>query len=256
VSTVRRFRHLARDLTAANDAVLEIGCSTGETTAILAKCAGRVVAVDISQELVARTAAAMAALANVMVRKVDARNIPCLVKLLPRPDLVFIDVGGVAQVDNVAFVLRQCLQAFSPRMFVVRNTEMAAILSLVERVEIPLKEDWPFAPMTTADEARMRLENLLAVSRSVHSDSRVFAAKRLKLYPTEPLAVERLREMVSDPQPRVSRVASHSLSEVEAMVGGDDPAGAAQSPGLARVRGETRGAPGEPERQDSAGESA
>lgn len=219
VSSVRRFRHLARDLTRPTDSVLEIGCSTGETTSVLAAIAARVVAVDISPELVERTRAAMASCANVEVHKVDARNVPNLYRLIAKPDLIFIDVGGCAQVDNAAFVLRQCLQAFAPRVFVVRNTELAAILSLVERVEIPLKEDWPFTPMSTGDEDQMRLENLLAVSRSVHSDSRAFAAKRLRYYPTNAAARARLREMTHDPQSRIRRLAISSVREIDKIMG-------------------------------------
>jgi len=218
VSTVRRFRSLARELVRDGDSVLEIGCSSGETTRLLAQRAGKVLAVDVSPQFAERTARDLACLANVIVQRIDGRNVPSLVKLMPHPDLVFVDVGGSAQVDNAAFVARQCLLAFHPRALVIRNTEMAALLSLVERVEIPLAKDWPFAPMATGDEARMRLQNLLAVSRSDHPTSRVFAAKHLALY-HEPEARRRIEELAADPQPRVRRTAESVLKRLDGGAG-------------------------------------
>jgi SAM-dependent methyltransferase len=213
VSSARRFRDIAAKQVGASDTVLEIGCSTGETTRVLAEHAKAVLAVDVSDELIAQTAALFRDMAHVTVRKVDARNVPSLVLLMPRPDVIFLDIGGAAQLNSVAFVARQCLRAFSPRLFVIRNAELASFVSMVDTAELPLSEDWPFTPLPTHDESAMRLENLLAVSRSEQAESRVFAARRLRLY-DEPRARDRLEELSRDSQPRVQRVARAILDDI------------------------------------------
>ncbi len=214
VSTVRLYRQAATREITREDQVLEVGCSTGETTRLLATTGATVLAVDTAEELCVSTAERLKAHENVSVRHVDARNVPSLVKLMPRPDVVLIDVGGSAQLNTVAFVVRQCLKAFEPRLMVVRNTELAALACLIESVECPLEEDWPFEPMNTGDESQMRLEHLLAVSRSETAASRVFAARRLRLY-DDPRAHKRLEELAVDPQPRVQRVARAVLDDIE-----------------------------------------
>ena len=51
VSDVEHYRQLARDKVLESDRVLEIGCSTGQTTRVLAQRASRVVAVDCSAKM-------------------------------------------------------------------------------------------------------------------------------------------------------------------------------------------------------------
>jgi SAM-dependent methyltransferase len=213
VSTARTFRRLVAREVRPDDAVLEIGCSTGETTRLLAAQAKTVLAVDISDELVAKTAELFKDSPNVTVKKVDARNMPTLAQLMPAPDVVFIDVGGAALLSNAGFVMRQCLVAFKPRVMVVRNTELAAVASLLESVEVPLPEDWPFTPLPTGDESAMRLENLLAVSRAEQTESRVFAIRRLRLY-DDPRARQRIQDLAKDSQPRVRRIAQATLDDL------------------------------------------
>ncbi|MDP6038652.1 MAG: methyltransferase domain-containing protein [Candidatus Latescibacteria bacterium] len=66
-SSAERFRVLARDLLKDHSRVLEIGCSTGRATRILAENAERVVAVDVSREMVETTHSFIEGLHNVQV---------------------------------------------------------------------------------------------------------------------------------------------------------------------------------------------
>jgi len=127
VSSVEDYRRLARDRVAGEDAVLEIGCSTGKATAVLARTGARVVAIDNGRAMVAKARAALAGARNVEIVRGDARDVAALKDLLPEPDVIFLDIGGRALLDNVAGMLRQCLLAFRPRLIVVRSHELAEV---------------------------------------------------------------------------------------------------------------------------------
>ncbi len=73
VSSVHLYRRLASELTTGHDAVLEIGCSTGGTTRLLAERAGRVLAVDVAAGLVERLRQ-MAADPDPRVRRIATRD--------------------------------------------------------------------------------------------------------------------------------------------------------------------------------------
>ena len=203
VSSTDRFRRLAKERTRREDSVLEIGCSTGKTTRVLAKSAARVVAVDVSEQLVAGLQSELAAFDNVTVARVDGRQTPQLIELLPDPDLIFLDVGGDAQLDNVAFVLRECLRTFAPRLVVVRSFELATLASLITIAEPP--DASPLRRVDVADKLGHAFANLLDLSRSSSVKNRAFAARKLRDLGT-PAARERLAEMADDPHPKVRRV--------------------------------------------------
>lgn len=170
ISSIDRYRQLARELPVETDRILEIGCSTGGSTRLLAQRAAQVVAVDVSAELVVRLQTEMAGCAEVQVVQVDGRNTPQLVALLPDPTLIFVDIGGTAHLDNVALQLRLCLKAFVPRLLVVRSFELATfagLISLVEPPEIPA-----LSPQDTSDPQLHMLQTLLDLSRSSNTDSR------------------------------------------------------------------------------------
>jgi len=204
VSSRDRFRQLASELPTCQDAVLEIGCSTGEATRLLARSGARVVAVDVADEVVAQLQAELAGCGSVTVAPVDGRNTPRLLELLPEPDLIFVDIGGDAQLDNVAFQVRACLRAFAPRLMVVRSFELATLASLITEVEPP--EASELRRTSVHDKLGPALENLLDLSRSSSVNNRVFAARKLRSLGT-PAARERLQEMADDPHPRVRRIA-------------------------------------------------
>jgi len=204
VSSIDRYRQLARELPVESDRILEIGCSTGESTRLLAQRAAQVVAVDVSAELVARLQAEMADYPQVQVAQVDGRNTPQLVALLPDPTLVFVDIGGTAPLDNVALQLRLCLKAFAPRLIAVRSFELATFAGLLTLVEPP--ETPALSAQDTSDPQAHTLQNLLDLSYSSNTDSRVFAVHRLRDLGTEE-ARQRLQELADDPHRRVRRAA-------------------------------------------------
>lgn len=210
VSSINRYRQLARELPVETDRILEVGCSTGESTRLLAQRAARVVAVDVSAELVARLQAEMAGCAEVQVARIDGRNTPQLVALLPDPTLIFIDIGGTAHLDNVALQLRLCLKAFAPRLIAVRSFELATFAELLTLIEPP--ETPAFSPQDTSDPQAHTLQHLLDLSRSSNTDSRVFAVHRLRDLDVEE-AWLRVQELADDPHRRVRRAAQLALRQ-------------------------------------------
>jgi SAM-dependent methyltransferase len=184
--------------------VLEIGCSTGETTRVLTETGAQVVAVDKSAEVIRELQEAMRGQVHVRVAAADGRDIPTLANLLPNPTLIFIDIGGDAHLDHVALQLRLCLRAFRPQHVVVRSFELAGLVSLIGEVETP-----PMSNLLASAErafGRDPLSNLLELSYSSRADIRIFTARRLSRYDT-PEVRDRLKVMISDPHPGVRRAA-------------------------------------------------
>ena len=215
VSSVESFRRLAKELPGNDDAVLEIGCSTGTSTRILAETGARVVAVDNSAEMSARSQHEMKGRENVSVVMTDGRNVSELAALLPDPTMLFVDIGGNAHLDNVALLLRLCLRAFCPRVLVVRSFELATLASLIGSVEPP-----PSSGLISSDghvSGREPLPNLLDISRSGSRDGRIFAARMLGRQ-RSPRARQRLEEMLADPMRKV-RVAARRAIEAQTVHG-------------------------------------
>jgi len=208
VSVVEDFRELVNQKVAADDCVLEIGCSAGKTTARLAKACARVVAVDISDEMIDQTRAEAVGCDNVEVVKGDARDITALESLLPDPDVIFLDIGGTALLDNVASLLRQCLRAFRPRLIVVRSHELAEVADLITDARPPARPHL-LKPEPAAREGAVHA--LIDLSRSSTVSGRLLAVRKLRSL-ASPEARERLAEMTSDPNVRVARAARNALS--------------------------------------------
>lgn len=206
VADVERFRWCARDYVRPTDQVLEIGCSSGMLTRVLAETGARIVAIDVATEFVASTAAAMAAHPQVTVAVADGRNMPEVTALITDPDVIFLDIGGDSPMDSVAFLIRECLQAFTPRQIVVRNAELATFCSMVTACEPP--EHQVLRKVEDADRSARALDSLLALSYTANAESRAYAARRLRLVDA-PEARQRLAELAADPNPRVSRTATH-----------------------------------------------
>jgi SAM-dependent methyltransferase len=240
VSSVERYRRLARTLPLPGETVLEIGCSTGEATRLLAERIGPdgwVVAVDVSAEMADTARRALAShphAARVTVAELDGRNAPALVRLLETaragdaesqqqhpdagsdqagPHVIFLDVGGDAQMDSLAFAVRQCLRTFVPRALVVRSAELAALCGRVVEVETPdegpAPEADPLLPAEAPGSPAHALAHLIALSRSTVLSNRVFAARKLRLE-TDPAARARLAELADDPEWSVRRVVQSS----------------------------------------------
>lgn len=215
VSAKDSYRRMARTVPTAGDAVLEIGCATGDATRQLASAGARVVAVDKSPQFVDKLQEELRELEDVVVACLDGRNIPGLAALMPSPMLIFIDLGGDANLDVVALQLRLCLRAFQPRLVVIRSFELATLVSLIGEVEPPKisglhPAEWPLGQDV--------LTNLLDLSCSTSTDTRCFAARRLGMLRTD-RARDRLHEMAADAHPKVRRAAERACAAQTAMEG-------------------------------------
>ena len=213
VSAKDRFRHCAKTLPTAEDLVLEIGCSTGLATRTLAAVAARVVAVDRSVQFVAELKEQMRGVDNAVIECLDGRNIPALAALMPEPTVVFIDIGGDAQLDNVSLQLRLCLRAFAPRLVVVRSFELATLAGLIGHVEPPPASG--LLPAQGEPVGRDALSHLIELAGSASIDARCFAARRLNGF-DDAAARRCVEELAADPEPRVRRA-------VERVRGGHRP---------------------------------
>ena len=200
VSAKDRYRHCAKVLPTAEDRVLEIGCSTGQTTRTLAAVASRVVAVDRAARFIAQLQERMRGVDNAVIECLDGRNIPALAALMPQPSVIFIDIGGDAQLDNVALQLRLCLRAFVPRLVVVRSFELATLAGLLGHVEPPPASGLVLAQGESV--GRDALSHVLELAGSASIDARCFAARRLGGF-DDAAARRRLEELADDPEPRV-----------------------------------------------------
>lgn len=123
-ATTDQYRRLARSQVTAADAVVEVGCSTGGCTALLARHAGRVVGVDNSQQLVREARAR-----NPLVRfeHCDALAAPDELKALAEScGVAFVDIGGNRQLESLVLLLPWVLRELSPRLLVVKSEALAA----------------------------------------------------------------------------------------------------------------------------------
>ena len=204
VSSVEDYRRLARDRVAGEDAVLEIGCSTGKATAVLARTGARIVAIDSGTAVLAKARAALAGAENVEIVRGDARDVAALKDLLPEPDVIFLDIGGTALLDNVAGMLRQCLLAFRPRLIVVRSHELAEVASRISKASPPERAR---LVRDTAPPRNRALKALLDLSRSERAGNRLFAVRKLRRL-TAAAAKQRLAELADDPSPAVRKAAT------------------------------------------------
>lgn len=219
------FRRLAGTEVRSNDSVLEIGCSTGKTTRILAEHCKRVVAVEHSKLFFKKAQDYLAggekkepfsgeeAPSGVEIELLDARDVAAVAKRIPDPDVIFLDIGGTARLDQLASILRQYLKAFSPRLFVVRNEELAELAQLITRTK-PLPESRLLRSDPNGPEPG--LAPLLALSQSPATGDRRFAARKLRKL-NDPLARKRLTEMTQDASPSVRRAAAQDKKNAETL---------------------------------------
>jgi len=221
VSAKDSFRRMAKTCPTSEDAVLEIGCSTGEATRNLVATGARVVAVDKSPEFAQKLQEELQEHEGVVVACLDGRNIPALAALVPSPTVIFIDLGGDAHLDIIALQLRLCLRAFQPRMVVVRSFELATLASLIGDVEPP-----QLSGLRPVDRplGRDLLSNLLDLSCSTSTDTRCFAARRLGTL-RDGRARDRLQEMIADPHPGVRRAAERAYQTITTEITDDGTGG-------------------------------
>ncbi|CAM9738656.1 unnamed protein product [Ectocarpus fasciculatus] len=180
------FRLLAASQVRPCDTVLEVGCSTGETTAILAKYVpkGRVVALDVGADMVERTKERLKLVssesetcADVAVHKMDPFLDPRRAVEAAeheteagigkdgggdsRPtkgggvDAVFIDIGGNRELRGVVRMIDFARTAFAqpPRLIVVKSQELVAGLKAGSNAAGNIGNDGATTPAATASEA-------------------------------------------------------------------------------------------------------
>lgn len=207
-ATVGHYRKLASTRIQNSDSVMEIGCSTGETTRLLAAASRCVLAIDCSDQMVSKTKVQLACSDHVRVVKADARDTDLLAQTMPEPDAIFLDVGGNQQLDKIATIVRGLMLTYQPRLLVVRNEELAAFASLicdVERIESTTTFSKPNTPKSGHGENA--ISALMDLSDSHLISNRAYAARKLKDHIHIRQVYERIVAMQEDASPTIRRLA-------------------------------------------------
>jgi len=203
VSSCDKYRKMAHELPRSHESVLEIGSSTGLTTIELAQSARQVIAVETSFPFFEQAQQEYAHIENIQFVRLDARDIESVKEVVAEPDIIFLDIGGDAQLGNVSSILRLYMVHFTPRLFVVRNFELAMLMELVTDTEIPEESRRVKSVIDSPD--NKNIQHLLDLSYSEVLSDRAFAARKLKAIPNE-LAQERVREMCEDVSPKIQKI--------------------------------------------------
>lgn len=142
------YRHLACSQISNTDDILEIGCSTGETSSILLQYGRSLVAVDTSSEMVERCKTHIQSWVEKKGDNVKSKEW-CAMKMDPLsdpnrtvelakkfsqpkgPTAVFLDIGGNRQGVAVTEVMKWVFDSFSSlRLLVVKSREMVKDITL------------------------------------------------------------------------------------------------------------------------------
>jgi SAM-dependent methyltransferase len=117
------YRHLAASQLTFDDQVLEIGCSTGEASAIMMRSAGAWMGFDVSTEMVDQCLKMGSKYVFKMDVLVDQMGAQELIRqhFTRGPTAVFIDIGGNRDFTSVVRVVAWSLRALSPQLVVVKN---------------------------------------------------------------------------------------------------------------------------------------
>ncbi|KAI8465794.1 MAG: hypothetical protein J3K34DRAFT_525045 [Monoraphidium minutum] len=117
------YRRLARSQVTKADAVLEVGCSAGVCTALLAQHAGRVVGADNSPQLLRE---AKERCPGAAFELVDALASPDdLARLGAGCGAVFVDIGGNRELHALVALLPWVQERLRPRLLVVKSEALA-----------------------------------------------------------------------------------------------------------------------------------
>lgn len=143
--TTDKYRLLAASQLRPTDHVLEIGCSNGECSLVIAKYVtdGSLVGIDVSNEMVQLAKSKIPEVkgcTNVDFYVVDpfgdprralmlatgSDNLGDSLKKTPatKPDVVFIDIGGNRDLTSVVKMLAWVRRSFSPRLCIIKSEEM------------------------------------------------------------------------------------------------------------------------------------
>ena len=121
------FRALARSMILPTDAVMEIGCSYGGATALLAARAKRVIAVDVSDDALSRAASECSRHSNVRFARIDVVKEPARLlddAVASGVSIVFVDINGNRAGDLVTTLLAALQERLRPALTVIKNREL------------------------------------------------------------------------------------------------------------------------------------
>lgn len=126
------YRHLAASQVSAHDAVLEIGCSTGQASHILLLHTNDWMGMDVSSSMVQQAREYLHTKGHVISQNqlikhdvlVDPTTAESLVRQQFHPDAIFIDIGGNRDLTSAIRVLQWSITTYTPRLVVIKNQEM------------------------------------------------------------------------------------------------------------------------------------
>jgi SAM-dependent methyltransferase len=135
----------------AIDNVLEIGCSSGETSRLLIPRVSSWVGLDTSDDMIEQCRHHTVADRNNLVVKVDALIDPnkalASAKTFGTPNVVFVDIGGNRETINVLRMISWVLESFAPRLVVVKSKELVHSIQSIPNVDartglVPNGDKW------------------------------------------------------------------------------------------------------------------
>lgn len=121
------FRALSRSMVLPTDVVMEIGCSYGGATALLASRAKSVIAVDVSGDALSRAATECASHSNVRFERIDVVRDPARLlddAVASGVSIVFVDINGNRAGDIVTTLLAALQERLHPALTVIKNREL------------------------------------------------------------------------------------------------------------------------------------
>lgn len=146
-SDTESYRQLAASQVDSDDKVVEIGCSTGQTSVILARNASHLVALDTGTSMVEQTQKALGAGNTQLDRRILCARVDALVeqdqtlalaRTFGSPSVVFVDIGGNREEYNVRAILKWVRSALPDLRLVVVKSQ-ALYQSTSDTVD---KETW------------------------------------------------------------------------------------------------------------------
>lgn len=134
VSNTNSYRLAARTLTTRDDRVLEVGSANGVTTDTLFQVVngfGSVLGVDLAAGEVYR---ARNRFPHIQFENISGTDTVRIRSLRPQGfTKIFIDISGVARVENIIPIVNVLSAEFSPQIIVVKSIKLAALQKQLER---------------------------------------------------------------------------------------------------------------------------
>ena len=142
--TTNKYRLLAASQLTKEDHILEIGCSNGECSLVIAKYGGSLVGIDVSTEMIAQAKEKMSKTNNnknskvqfhildpfLQPQKVIQLSSPSSLQdnddagRKKQPTVIFIDIGGNRDLTSVVRMLEWVKRSFTPRLIIIKSEEM------------------------------------------------------------------------------------------------------------------------------------